>query len=274
MALDVSKFIHPLDAKAMAAMKAIPGFDLVSNAFLKFYDENLLHVENMATRVRIGPRQLPQFHRLLQEVCEALEMDEPELYLENGRSDAMSLGDKRPFIVLQSGLLSCLTMPEIKSVLGCMCGHILCGHNRYETMATMMVDAGSGIFGLASAITKPVYWALMAWLRCSGFTADRIDAYVSGSPDVTISKLMKIKGGVIYNHENVDLNQDAYLRQAQEYQEELTLSKVQQWTQKWLSRDKYNPFPVIRCIELRKWWDEGGCDLADDSPQARKDRQW
>lgn len=274
MAFDIRPFIHPLDAKAMAAMKAVPGFDLVTDAFLKFYDEKLLHVENMATRVRLGPRQLPQIHKLLQEVCRDMEMEEPELYLENGRSDAMSLGDKRPFIVLQSGLISCLSMQEIRSVLACMCAHILCGHNRYETMATMMIGAGSGILGLASAIVKPVYWAMMAWLRCGGFTADRIDAYITGSPDIVISKLMKMKGGIIYNHENVDLNPEAYLDQARAFQEELSLSKIQTWTQKWIAKDLSNPFPAIRCLELKKWWDDAGRTLASGSPKARREYSW
>lgn len=274
MALDISQFIHPLDAKAMAAMKSVPGFDLVTDAFLKFYDEKLLHVENMAKRIRIGPRQLPQFHRLLLEVCRDMEMEEPELYLENGRSDAMSLGDRRPFIVLQSGLVSCLTMQELRSVLACMCAHILCGHNRYETMASMMIGAGSGVLGLASAVVKPVYWAMMAWLRCGGFTADRIDAYITGSPDVVVSKLMKMKGGIIYNHENVDLNPEAYLEQAKEYSDELSLSKVQSWTQKWLAKDLTNPFPAIRCLELKKWWTERGAELASGSPVAMRRLQW
>lgn len=274
MALDVKEFIHPLDAKAMAAMKAVPGFDLVTDAFLKFYDEKLLHVQNMATRIRISPVQLPQFYELLQGVCRDMEMQMPELYLENGRCDAMSLGDRRPFIVLQSGLISCLTMQEIRSVLACMCAHILCGHNRYETMASMMIDASSGVFGLASAVIKPVYWAMMAWLRCGGFTADRIDAYISGSPDIVISKLLKIKGGKIYNHENVELNPAAYLDQAREFQEELSLSKVQTWTQKWIAKDLCNPFPAIRCLELKKWWDETGRELSLDSPKSRRELQW
>ncbi len=158
MAIDVTPFIHALDSKGMAAMEATPGFGLATNAVMKLYDERLFHGMNMASKGRLWPDQLPQIYRLLREVCDRLEMEvEPELYLENGRSDAYSRGDKRPFIVLQSELISCLTMQEIKSVLACMCGHIICRHNRYETMAKIILDAGERLLGIA----KPVMTTIM-----------------------------------------------------------------------------------------------------------------
>lgn len=272
--IDFSEFTHPLDAKAMSAMKSVPGFETVADAFLKFYDEKLLHSLNMATRVRMGHDQLPQYYALLQEVCGDLEMPVPEMFLENGRCSAYSLGDKRPFVVAQSGLLSNLSKEEVKATLAGLCAHIACGHNRYITMAFIMMHSGASALGMAAALVKPVYWAVQAWHRCSCFTADRIESYVMGTPDFTFSRLLKMKGGSIYNNGEEKLNLEAYMRQVDEYQEELTFSKVQSWVQRCYLLGASNPFPVLRCMELRKWWALHGAEMARSAPKARRELTW
>lgn len=253
MAIDYRRFIHPLDAKAMAAMEKIPGFKTVTDAFLKFYDDKVLHNLNMATCVRVGPRQLPRVYDMLREVCDKLEMEEPELYLENGRKEARSLGDAKPYIVIQSGVLSGLEEIEIKSVLAHLCGHILCHHNRYETMLMVAYEIGIAQFGPA-LLVKPVFWAIQTWMRYAGLTADRIDAWVMGSCDIVISKLMKLYGGIIYNHPGFELNAEAYMEQVEDFQIEREMSQANRLMEKWLVRNRGNAFGAIRCAELKKWW--------------------
>src|SRR5258708_6198153 len=80
-ALDSSAFQHPLDREAIKNLKRLVGFDLVVAKLMEFQYERRLYVYNIASAVRVGPKQFPRLHNMLRESCSILDLAEPELYV-------------------------------------------------------------------------------------------------------------------------------------------------------------------------------------------------
>jgi len=64
----VSSSTRPGSTKAL---KQIPGIDIMLGPMA----EQFFYVENIASSVLVGEKQLPQFHQLLLEACQTLELD-------------------------------------------------------------------------------------------------------------------------------------------------------------------------------------------------------
>jgi len=62
-------FIHPEDEAARRNMEAIPGFAAAVKAFLKPGMEQYYHGANMAGRIRLSEKQLPELYHKLHPVC-------------------------------------------------------------------------------------------------------------------------------------------------------------------------------------------------------------
>lgn len=50
MSINKNIFIHEADKAALQALKAIPGFTQVLKTFLKAWDEENMHIRNMAQK--------------------------------------------------------------------------------------------------------------------------------------------------------------------------------------------------------------------------------
>lgn len=153
-------FSHPEDRSAREQLEGIPGFSSLLKSFLRLYTEQMMHGLNMASKIRLSPKQLPDIYRFLPPICRQLGIDEPEFYLEmDPKPNAYTYGDTRIFITITSGLLQHLEEDEVKAVLAHECGHIVCRHVLYHTMASMLLDNTSGLLGTLSA---PIRYALFS----------------------------------------------------------------------------------------------------------------
>lgn len=72
MPINKNIFIHESDKAALATLKAIPGFTQVLRAFMKFWNEENMHIINMATKTRLSEKQLPEYYNMLFPICEKL----------------------------------------------------------------------------------------------------------------------------------------------------------------------------------------------------------
>lgn len=136
MSLEYGDFIHPSDKKALAALKAIPAFDLVLKKFMSVVGEKMFKIETTSSCLKLGEEQMPEIYAILVRVCDKLQIEVPELYLALDRApNACTYGDTDVFIVLNSGLLETLTPEQIETVIAHECGHIVCHHVLYSTMA-------------------------------------------------------------------------------------------------------------------------------------------
>ncbi len=269
MPIDYNQFIHPQDKAALETLKRIPLFDTVMKQYMKLFDERTCHGINMASKIRLGPRQLPEIYEPFKDVCDTLGIEEPEFYLEmNPIPNAYTFGDTRPFIVVNSGILDLLKPDELKAVIAHECGHVICHHTLYQSLARTMLTAGISIFGLASAVIWPIYWSLMYWSRRSEFSADRVAAYVMDDADCVVRTMMRLSGGG--RHITDKVNMDEYLRQAEEYENLLDESKFNKLLQAWAIKDAEHPFPGIRSVEVRKWFNSNFDNLPERANAPEK----
>ena len=255
MAIAYHGFIHPEDKAALEKLRAIPLLDTVVKQYLKYFTEDMLHGINIASKIKLGPNQLPEIYGQMIEVCDKLEIPVPEFYLEmNPQPNAYTCGDTKPFVVINSGIIDLLKPDELKAVIAHECGHILCHHVLYHMLADMLVNAGGGvasIFG-AGLITEPLKWALTYWVRRSEFSADRVAAYVTGDADIVARTMMRLAGGGTKITSSV--NMEEFMRQATDYNKFIKDSEKSSFLQNWMIKDMDHPYPAIRASEVVKWF--------------------
>ena len=255
MSIDYKPFIHPEDRAALNNLQAIPGLDTLMKKFMQTVTEDMMHGINMASKIKLGPTQLPEIHGILRETCEKLQIPEPELFLEmNPQPNAYTYGDTKPFVVVNSGIIDLLSKEELKAVIAHECGHILCRHVLYHSLASLLVSAGGGIGGIfgLGAISEPLQWALMYWVRRSEFSADRVAAYVINDADVVARTMMRLAGGGADITAHVDMEQ--FVRQAAEYKKFMKESGKSKLLQNWMVKDMSHPYPAVRAAEVKKWF--------------------
>jgi len=255
MAIDYKKFIHPDDKAALEKLKAIPLLDSVVRQYLKYFTEDMLHGINMASKIKLGPNQLPEIYGVLVDVCAKLEIPFPEFYLEmDPQPNAYTCGDTNPFVVINSGIVDLLRPEELKGVIAHECGHILCHHVLYHMLAEFILNAGGGvasIFGVG-LVTEPLKWALTYWVRRSEFSADRVAAYVTGDADVVARTMMRLAGGG--SRITASVNMDEFMKQASEYNRFIKDSDKSSFLQNWMIKDLDHPYPAIRAAEVVNWF--------------------
>jgi len=251
MAAGPDLYTHPADRNALAQLKKIPLFDSCVKAYMKLFPERLLHGLNMATKVRVTAKQLPKIYKHLPPVCEALKIEEPELYLEmDPRPNAYTYGDKRVYITVTSGLIENLNEHEVQTVIAHECGHIACQHVLYHTMAQLLIQVGPAIFGPLAALSLPVRMALMYWVRCSELSSDRASAVVMQGSKPVIEVMVRLAGGSKEITEDIDLQ--LYAQQAAAY-DELMKSKWDQILQTLVTIPQTHPFFAVRVREIMRW---------------------
>lgn len=236
MADKYQDFIHPSDRKALEALKAVPGFDAIVKKFMSIVGEKMFKIENTSSYLQLGPDQLPEVHAILVKICNKLNIHPiPDLFLALDRNpNAYTYGDTDIFIVINSGLLETLSPKQIETVIAHECGHIVCHHTLYRTMGSLlMTGAEFFVNGIISrAVVTSLQYAFAYWMRCSEFSADRVSAYYHGSAEPVIDVMMALSGGT--HNLNLNLNRDAFFRQAQNYKmlvDNSTYNKVLEFIQ-------------------------------------------
>ena len=254
MTVTYRDFIHPEDDRARRELEAVPGFDVVTKCFLKFGVEQFVHGLMMARCVRLSKKQLPDIYGLLPPVAEKFGIEEPEFYLEmNPIPNAYTMGDTRRFLVVTSGILKHITdRAELESIIAHECGHIVCRHVFYMTMARMLATVGESI-GIPQILFAPVGLAFNYWARRSELSADRASAVYSGSADPIVKSLLRLTGGPADLTAKIDVAQ--YAAQALAYDELQANSAWHKILQGCAVMNEDHPFPAVRIHEIMRWAD-------------------
>lgn len=248
--MQYTEFIHPEDAAALKALKAIPLLSKVLKKAMDIGAEQLQTGMNMATKIRLSPTQLPHLYNILPPICEQLEIREPEYFLEmSPLPNAYAFGDTQTAITITSALVEMMSEEELRAVVAHECGHIACHHMLYHTLAQMIANA-SGAFEALAALAIPVQVALFYWQRKSELSCDRAAAYIT-DPDATASMLARLAGGP--KSITSQLNMEELARQADQYD---ALCKDGMWNkalQTFAVCDKDHPFVAVRMREMLNW---------------------
>ena len=245
-------FIHPEDAAALDALKSIPVLPQVIKSFMDLGVEQLTTGLNMASKVKLSPSQLPELYNILPPICELLDIKEPDFYLEmDPIPNAYAFGDTQTAITITSGLVEMMSGEELRGVVAHECGHIVCHHMLYHTLAYMLANATGMVEKLAS-LAAPLHYALMYWSRKSELSCDRVAAFIVG-PQPAFSMLAQLAGGPKSITSKLNLVELA--EQADLYD---TLCKSGLWNkalQTYAVLNQDHPYTSVRLRELLKWTD-------------------
>ena len=245
-------YYHEQDQKTLDALKGIPGFTLVMKKYLQVFQENALEGLNMASKIRLGPNQLPEIYNLLPPICEALGIAEPELYLEMSVApNAYTTGETKTAITIQSGLLDFVTEDELTVVLAHECGHIACHHVMYHQMADMILAGSSAMSSFINTIALPLKLALLAWVRCSELSADRASAIYMQGAEKVIDLMVRLSAGNKSISEKID--RKLFMMQAEQYKDFLDDSLWNKVLQYASTAGNDHPLSAVRAYEIDKW---------------------
>lgn len=253
--LSPTAFQHPMDTKALEAVKKAKGVDYLVRKINEYGYERYLYINNIADNIKVGPRQCVLLHEMLVEACEILDVELPQLYItQDPNVNAFTFGSEQPFIVLNSGLIDLMTEDELFTIIAHEVGHIKCGHVLYKMVASFLRMAAEIIadmtFGLGKIITGPLLVAFYEWDRKSELTADRAGLLAVQNLDVVVTTLMKLAGGSSKVYEQ--FNREEFLRQADNYTE-LDHSTLNQFYKLLQVLFRSHPFPALRAREIHHW---------------------
>jgi Zn-dependent protease with chaperone function len=261
---DLSKhdYVHPLDSKALAALRAIPGIDTALKKFLTVTGESAIRVMFTASAVKVTPKQCPDLYAKLQIACTTLGVDMPELFIQqNPIVNAFTGGVEKPIIVLHSSLIERLNDEETLAVIAHEVGHIHAEHVLYLTAARLLEALANASLGrlipgseiIKFLISAGISSALLAWARRAELSCDRAALLVTQDPHVIGRTMMKLAGGTFAS--KIDYEQ--FLEQGREFKKN--------YDEKWL--DKFwadiinaglsHPFPIWRVSEILEWTESG-----------------
>ncbi|MFB2875733.1 M48 family metallopeptidase [Floridanema aerugineum] len=253
LGLKADHFRHPLDLEATQAIKQFPGIDVIVRNLLGPVAEQFFYLENIAASVLVGEKQLPEFHKMLLEACEVLDMEAPQLYVRQHpvpNAYTFAMRGKQPFIVVHTSLLELLSPPEIQAVIAHELGHLKCDHGVYLTIANIMVLAAAQLPSWGAVLAQGLQQQMLQWLRCAEFTCDRAALLATQEPRVVSSLLMKLAGGSPSLASQ--LNLDAFLAQARAY-DDISNNELGQMLKEAQTVNLTHPVPVLRAREIDRW---------------------
>ena len=266
--ISVDEFRHPLDQRATAALKQVPGLDKLLAKVLEIGLERMLYVENVASNLRVTPKMFPRLHRSLTWATKILDVAEPELYVTTDpRPNAWTFGHTKPFITLTTGLIDMMTDEEVFFVIGHEVGHIKGGHVLYGTMARNIAAiielVGEFTLGIGSLLGRGLFFALLEWFRAAELTSDRAALLCVQDLEPARSTFMKLAGGTTRLAAEID--RDEFLRQVREY-EDIDRSTLDRAYKLLLTIPRSHPFAMQRAKELEVWYESGYSDLMARQP--------
>ena len=243
-------FIHPEDAAALKALQAIPALASVVKAFMNMGVEQMQTGINLATKVKLSPKQLPKLYNILPPICQRLGIPEPEFFLEmSPYPNAYAFGDTQTAITITSGLVELMTEDELRAIVAHECGHIICHHMLYHSIAYLLARP-TGAFDQEISLTTPIKYALFYWVRKGELSCDRVSAFIT-DPKTTASALARFAGGP--KSITAELNLVELTGQADQYAK---LCKEGLWNkalQSYAVMGYDHPFTNVRIREMLLW---------------------
>jgi Zn-dependent protease with chaperone function len=243
-------------------LRSVPGFDEVVRKILALLGgERGIRLLFQGNSVRVGPEQFPKAWAIHVEACATFDWPKiPELYVtQTPIFNAGAYGVDDPFVVLHSAALEMLNEEEIRAIIAHEMGHVVSGHAYYRTIAAILALVSlSSLPFLAGLAILPVKLAFLEWSRKSELSADR--AGLLGGQDVVASQqlLMKMAGGGREIGFNDQMNVQAFMAQAHEYNNTNDgLASVYKIIN---TLGLTHPMNTVRAAELQQWVAAGEYD--------------
>jgi Zn-dependent protease with chaperone function len=251
--LRADDFRHPLDLQATTALKQLPGFDIAIRSLLGSLAEQFFYLNNISSSILVSKKQLPDLYKLLLEACQILDIEPPQLYIQQNpvpNAYTFAMRGKQPFMVLHTSLIEMLTPEEVQAVMAHELGHLKCEHGVYLTLVNIMVLAAGLLPAWGTILAQSLQTQMLEWVRCAEFSCDRAALLAIQDPKVVMSTLMKLTGGS--PKLAAQLNLEAFIEQAKAYDlaSETEWGEVLKATQ---TQQLTHPLPVLRAREIDRW---------------------
>lgn len=248
--IKASEFIHPEDAAALRQLENIPGFPALVKKILALGLEQMQYGVNMASAIRLSPTQLPELYNHLPPICEKLGIAEPEFYLQmDPMPNAWTFGDTKIYITITSGLVEMMDNDELDAIIAHECGHILCRHVLYHSIAQYILS-GADSLGVLGSLTIPVQYAILYWYRKSELSCDRCGSVIT-SPEIVARSMARFAGGP--KEITSKINMQEWAMQADKYDEIRNDGLWNKALQLYVTMGLDHPFNAVRVREILKW---------------------
>ena len=261
---------HPADRAATAALQRVPYLDEVVRKLIALGYERALRAAALGASVRLGQEQLPHIWALHRQCFNALDVERvPDLYMTQfPLANAATIGVDRPVVVLNSELVRILDEDGRRAVLAHEAAHVHSGHVLYQTALLILLRIGSSarLPLLAGLPLLAIQLALLEWFRGAELSCDRAAALVTRDPLAVCRALMVISAGEAAE----DLNLDAFIAQAMDYEEGKGLEKLTRLLQ---DLRLTHPMPVRRVRQLLEWVREGDYDRIVGGDYVRRGQE-
>ncbi len=257
--ISAKAYEHPADRAATAALRSIPLLDKAVKYLSDLAHERLVRQLYIGNAVQVSDRQVPLLWARHVQAASVLDVAQvPDLFVtQMPIANALTIGAKRPMVVVLSGLVRDYTGSEVDAVLAHEMGHVLSEHNYYQTALEFLRQIIQNTTGVPTFLPglplRAVFYVLQEWSRAAELSADRASALVVGDPLVTCQVLMRVAGGALDG-----MSLDAFLAQAARYADEEDL--FARWSRAWVEASQRHPFPVKRARELMSWVSDGSYD--------------
>lgn len=265
--IDPRSWEHPADRAALAALRAIPGFDRILGAVLGLTSERAFRLLFVANAVKVTPTQFPRIKSMITRIAEVFDWPTvPDVFVtQSPFLNAGTYGVKDPFIVVNSSTLKSLDDDELCAVLAHEMGHVMSGHALYKTLLYLLVNVSLALIPGAEVAVLPIVLALREWDRKSELSADRAGLLAIQNEEPAYRLLMKMAGG----DDVSQLNLNDFFEQAAEYDGQKTLLDSFHKLMNLLGAS--HPFAVIRLRELKTWAVDGHYQTIMSGMYLRRD---
>jgi Zn-dependent protease with chaperone function len=254
--LSPKAYEHPADRAATAALKAVPGLDGLVRRLIEWRYERALRQFYLGTSLKVSEQQCPELWTSHSAACRILDLpDVCDLYLTTPvRGIAVTIGSKKPMIVLDSVVLQRLGPGEQRALLGHELGHVLSDHVLYITALNILIAAGSSVPILMGVPFRAVETVLLEWYRAAELSSDRAATLVVRDPKIVCRMLMVAASGLPAEQ----LNLDAFMAQAMEYESwDAPSDRVRRF---FSEINITHPYAVRRVSEVMRWVQSGEYD--------------
>ncbi|WP_394616258.1 M48 family metallopeptidase [Lentzea sp. JNUCC 0626] len=241
---------HPADRGALAVLRAVPAVAPILKAVAGAFTERGERLLQVASSVRVGPKQYPQLDRIRNEVAATFDLAEvPELFVErNAQATGYTYGIDKPFIVISTGAVDLLDNESLRFLIGHEMGHAMSGHALYNTLLRRLIDLTTSFAWVpAGAIAmRAVIAALREWQRKTELSCDRAGLLACQDPQAALRTHLALAGDL---GGQVDIA--SFLAQAKEYEE---VEDIRDSLLKLLHTEhRTHPLVVVRAAELQRW---------------------
>ncbi len=207
-------YAYAMDYELRKKLDAIPGLYKVAKSICGTVTTQMTMRANMEG-AKVGPTQFPEVYEIVCDCARILGIGIPNVYIMNDptlNAGTYAYDDVEPIIMVNSGLLERLTLPELRAVIGHECGHIHNSHGIYHTLIATLMNIGMAAassfipFHLLGFLTDGCMIALKTWQRAAEVTCDRAGMICADNLEDAYSAEAKMLFGAAFGDHQYDYN--------------------------------------------------------------------